>query len=225
MHNAGSPDLISPALNGESSPPTPTVSGVPPKPSHNHRWTEVLSTILLLTLAPAVALLIILFAIQSYQVDGESMHPTLENRDRLIVDKIPRTFSRLTGHPYVPNRGDIIIFNESNLPDTVPGQDKQLIKRVIGLPGDHVVVKNNKITIYNQENPGGFNPDTAVGYHTAATTTPGDREWDIKTNQIFVCGDNRPNSEDSRFFGPIQANQIVGKLVLRLLPLNKAQRF
>jgi signal peptidase I len=206
-----------------SYPPTAAPQGR----HSNHQWSEILSTVLLLILAPVVALLIILFAIQSYQVDGQSMDPTLKNRDRLIVSKLPRTVSRITGHAYVPHRGDIIIFNEANLPDTLPGQQKQLIKRIIGLPGDRVVVKDSKITVFNKDNPAGFNPDTTVGYHFPAVPTPGpgNREWDIKSEQLFVCGDNRPNSEDSRYFGPIHANQIVGKLVLRLLPLNKAQRF
>src|SRR4051794_33157800 len=84
--------------------PTPSVQRPMPSspPDSNRRWPEIISTILLLTLAPIVALLIILFAIQSYQVDGQSMEPTLQNRDRLIVDRIPRTMARITGHHYMP---------------------------------------------------------------------------------------------------------------------------
>jgi signal peptidase I len=195
-------------------------------PVHDYNGLKsILSTILLLAVAPLIAFGITSYAIQSYQVDGESMETTLQNSDRLIVDKAPRTLARITGHAYIPHRGDIIIFNQANLPDTSFGQSKQLIKRVIGLPGEHVVVRDGKITIYNNDHPEGFNPDTTTGYKIAATTTLGDSDVILQKNQIFVCGDNRPNSEDSRYFGPVNVDQIVGKLSLRLLPANKAQRF
>jgi signal peptidase I len=186
---------------------------------------SILSTILLLAIAPIIAFGITTFALQSYQVDGESMETTLQNSDRLIVSKIPRTLARVTGHQYVPHRGDIIIFNQANLPDTPFGETKQLIKRVIGLPGEHVVVQGGKITVYNKLHPSGYNPDESTGYKITAPTTAGDVDVTLAAHQIFVCGDNRPNSEDSRYFGPVTTNDIVGKLVLRLLPVNKAEKF
>ncbi len=163
--------------------------------------------------------------VQSYQVDGESMETTLQNNDRLIVDKLPRTLARITHHAYIPARGNIIIFNQSGLPDSGPSGQKQLIKRVIGLPGERLVIKDGHITIYNRAHPEGFNPDTTTGYHIAATTTSGNVDITLGANQIFVNGDNRPNSEDSRFFGPVNADQIVGRLVLRLLPINEIEKF
>jgi signal peptidase I len=196
------------------------------KPNHGHSgWRGVVSTILLLAIAPLIAFGITTYGIQSYQVDGESMETTLQNNDRLIVDKAPRTLARITGHSYVPNRGDIIIFNQANLPDTSFGQSKQLIKRVIGLPGERVVVRDGKITVYNSAHPEGFNPDLATGYKITAPSTQGEVDLVLQSDQLFVCGDNRPNSEDSRYFGPIKADDIVGKLSLRLLPVNKAQKF
>jgi signal peptidase I len=163
------------------------------------------------------------FVIQSYQVDGQSMENTLQNDDRLIVNKVPRTLSRLTGHQYVPGRGQIIIFNEAGLPGFVG--EKQLIKRVIGLPGEHVVVKDGRITVYNAQHPNGFDPDDAGTYQTASPVTVGDVNVYLQKDEIFVCGDNRPNSEDSRYFGPIKTNQVVAKLVLRILPLNKVHNY
>lgn len=200
----------------------------PPKTSwfkRHHGWSSIISTILLLAIAPLIAFAITAFALQSYQVDGESMETTLQNNDRLIVDKIPRSIARITGHSYIPHRGDIIIFNQANLPDSSFGESKQLIKRVIGLPDEHVVVKNGKITIYNSAKPNGFNPDSSDGYRINAPSTVGDVDITLQSDEIFVCGDNRPNSEDSRYFGPIKTNNIVGKLVLRLLPINKAREF
>lgn len=198
----------------------------PEKHKNGHNgWRGILSTILLLAIAPLIAFSITSYAIQSYQVDGESMETTLQNGDRLIVDKVPRTLARITGHTYIPHRGDIVIFNQTNLPDTSFGQTKQLIKRVIGVPGERVKVDNGKITVYNKEFPQGFNPDTSSGYKIDAKSTPGEVDVTLAKDQIFVSGDNRPNSEDSRYFGPINANDIVGKLTLRLLPINKAQKF
>jgi signal peptidase I len=222
---AAQPASYLPVGKPENGPQAPEPYAAP-KPHKGHSgWREILSTILLLAIAPLIAFGITSYAIQSYQVDGESMETTLQNNDRLIVDKSPRTIARITGHIYIPHRGDIIIFNQANLPDSSFGQSKQLIKRVIGLPGEHVVVKDGKITVYNDAHPEGFNPDTSTGYKITAPSTPGEVNIELQKNQLFVCGDNRPNSEDSRYFGPINADNIVGKLSLRLLPINKAQKF
>jgi signal peptidase I len=222
------------------APPSDITTGkptIPPLPNDLHdtqgpdeekksgtSWRSIASTVLLFLLAPVIALSITAFAFQSYQVDGESMETTLQNNDRLIVDKVPRTVARITNHPYVPHRGDIIIFNQAGLFDS-PSGVKQLIKRVIGLPGDRVFIKDGFITIYNNANPGGFNPDKSGLYKIAANFTMGDVNITLQKNEIFVCGDNRPNSEDSRAFGPVNVNNIVGKLSLRLLPISKAERF
>lgn len=151
------------------------------------------------------------------------MENTLQNDDRLIVNKVPRTISRLTGHQYVPARGDVIIFNQAGLPGFVG--TKQLIKRVMGLPGDRVVVNNGRVTVYNAQHPSGFDPDDSGTYQTASPITIGNVDIQLQKDELFVCGDNRPNSEDSRYFGPIKTNQVVAKLVLRILPLNKARSF
>ncbi len=166
------------------------------------------------------AILIIVFVFQSYQVDGPSMDPSLKNGDRLIVWKLPVTWSHITGHPYTPNVGDIVIFN-------APTLGKQLVKRVVALPGDRVLINDGKITVFNKEHPNGYNPDTTLAYgsstkipYTFNEGIPIDEV--LGANQIFVCGDNRPVSEDSRLLGPIYLNQLVGKLVLRIMPVNKA---
>jgi len=150
------------------------------------------------------------------------MENTLQERDRLLVDKIPLTLSHLSGHQYLPKRGDIIIFNQGGLPGYIGS--KQLVKRVIGLPGDRIVVKDGKVTIYNSAHTQGFDPDKTGGYHTASYTTGG-VDLRLGTKQLFVCGDNRANSEDSRFFGPIDSSQIVGKLSFRVYPFGKIQHF
>lgn len=190
-------------------------------------WRELVSTVGILATALVVALLMIAFVFRSYQVDGPSMENTLQNSDKLIIWKVPRTLADITGHPYIPNRGDIIVFTESGLSQFGQTNTKQLIKRVIGLPGDRVVVSNGVYTIYNKEHPNGFDPDKTLPYFKGVQIpiTSGTINVTLGPDQIFVSGDNRPDSLDSRAFGPINANQIVGKLVLRVFPINEAKIF
>lgn len=217
-------DTYSPA--SQPTPQTqPTASTEPPK---QNRLGSTLSTIGVLLLAPIIAILLTMFVFQSYQVDGPSMQETLHNNDRLIVWKLPRTWARITGNQYVPKRGDIIIFSQSNLSQYGDSADsKQLVKRVIGLPGDHVVVKDGAITVYNKEHPDGFQPDATLPYGKdgAISTTSDNVDVTLKDDQLFVAGDNRNNSLDSRIFGPISTDQVIGKLVVRILPLSQAERF
>ncbi|OGL34463.1 signal peptidase I [Candidatus Saccharibacteria bacterium RIFCSPHIGHO2_12_FULL_47_16b] len=177
----------------------------------------------LILLAPLIALFISAFVLQSYQVDGQSMEPTLANGDRLIVNKVPRTISRLSGNNYTPARGDIVIFNQSGV-EFGFSQPKQLIKRVIGLPGEHLIVKDGVISVINRYHPDGYNPDIAGDYRVPSQSTPGDVDVELDDNEIFVVGDNRANSEDSRHFGSVNQRHVIGKLMLRLLPLGQPHR-
>lgn len=196
-------------------------------PSKKETMREIISTVGVLIAALLVAFGLIAWVFQSYEVDGPSMETTLHDRDRLIVWKVPRTISRITGETYIPNRGDIIIFVESGLSNFGTSDSKQLIKRVIALPGERVVVKNGGITVYNNAHPEGFDPDKTfkAAHIVPETTDVRDGEYTLGTDQLFVCGDNRVNSSDSRTFGPIEANQVIGKLSLRLLPLSQIEKF
>jgi len=200
---------------------------MPPQPPKKRRegWRSVLSTVLLLILAPLIALAVTAFAFQSYQVEGASMETTLSNNDRLIVNKLPRTWARVTNGQYTPQRGDIIIFNHSGLFDGSGNPQKQLIKRVVGLPGERVIVKDGKVTVINNEHPDGFNPDMSGEYSISVANTPGDVDSLVEKGEVFVAGDNRSNSEDSRYFGPVSSDDIVGKLSARIAPFNKIQKF
>lgn len=199
--------------------------------THAGKRSDIKNTIvsiLILLMAPLIALMLTLFVFQSYQVDGPSMETTLQNNDRLIVWKLPRTWARITHEQYVPNRGDIIIFTEPGLGNyDDPDGSKQLVKRVIGLPGDKVVVKDGVITVYNTEHPDGFQPDKTMPYGANGhiPETDGEGTYVLSANQLFVSGDNRPNSLDSRAFGPITTDQVVGKLAARILPLSNAEIF
>jgi signal peptidase I len=192
---------------------------------HRSGWREVLSTVVILLTSLAVAIFIILFVFRSYQVDGPSMENTLQNNDKLIIWKVPRTWSRITGHAYVPKRGDIIVFNETGLAAFGQQDSKQLIKRVIGLPGDHIVINNGINMIYDKAHPHGFDPDKTLPYGKKIPVTTGNVNLTLGPNQLFVEGDNRPDSLDSRSFGPINVHQIIGQLVLRVFPISHSKVF
>lgn len=208
-----------------ATPPShePLIDNPPPKVKSG--WHEFFSTLGILATALLAAFFIIAFVFRSYQVDGPSMESTLHNADKLIIWKVPRTWASITRHDYIPGRGDIIVFTQSGLGQFGQTDTKQLIKRVIGLPGDHVVVKDGSITIYNKQHPQGFNPDKTLPYGKNIPETSGNVDVTLDEHQLFVSGDNRPDSLDSRAFGPINANQIVGKLVVRVFPINKAEVF
>jgi len=207
----------------EDRPGGPYVS----PPSRHETAREIFSTIGILLAALCVAFGLIAWVFQSYEVEGPSMQTTLMNQDRLIVWKVPRTIARITNTPYIPNRGDIVIFIESGLSQFGDQDSKQLIKRVIALPGERVVLSNGTLTVYNAEHPEGFVPDKTLGYSPIIDEFDDSRNIDVTLakNQVFVCGDNRPNSLDSRTFGPIDADQIVGKLAIRLLPVSEIKKF
>lgn len=193
----------------------------PPKDN----WKSVASTVAILLVAPLFAIFLITFVFQSYLVDGPSMETTLQDRDRLVVWKVPRTWSRITGNPYIPKRGDVVVFSEPKLDSFGEGSRKQLIKRVVALPGERVTVKDGILTVYNDEHPDGFEPDATLPYGEVITDTPGNVDVKVPKEHVYVVGDNRHNSMDSRTFGPIDADNIVGKLVFRFLPLGEAKRF
>lgn len=219
----------------EHSPLAPMPPILPPRRNEilaqrerrHSRLFDIASTTLTIVLALGLALCLILFVFQTYQVDGPSMENTLQNNDRLIVWKLPRTIAHITGHAYVPNRGDIIIFNEGNLAEYGQANVAQLVKRVIGLPGERVVIQDGKVTIYNAQHPQGFDPDTTLPYgkQNRIPFTSGNIDITLGSSQIFVCGDNRTVSLDSRVFGPVNVNDIVGKLVVRIYPFTSVERF
>ncbi len=196
-----------------------------PQPKKESGLKSVLSIVGILLLAPVIAFSLISWVFQSYEVYGPSMQETLQHKDRLIILKLPETWASIRNKPHIPERGDIIVFSRDASSEYSTGEEKQLIKRVIGLPGERVVVKNGSVKIYNQQNPTGFDPDRDQQYAKSISTTSGNVDLTVDEGQVFVLGDNRPNSLDSRVFGPISTDHIVGKLVLRIYPFNKTDSF
>ena len=209
---------------------TPILEGTEPvvvtaRSTKSGKLQSVISTLAVLLIAPLLALAITAYIFQSYEVDGPSMQTTLQNHDRLIIWKVARTLSRITHHNYVPNRGDVIVFIKRGLYEDNGSKEKQLIKRVIGLPGERVTVKDGKVMVYNSVHPDGFSPDATLPYGKVIQTTEGNIDVTVPAGEVFVCGDNRANSLDSRYFGPIPTKDIVGKLAARILPLGQAEKF
>ena len=151
------------------------------------------------------------FLIQPFIVDGASMLNTYHNQEFLLVDK-------LSYHLTKPKRGDIMIFklyeNNNN-----PYEGKHLIKRVIGLPGERVIVKEGVTTIYNKQNPNGFIIEEPFVTYKDITK---EVDLTLDTHHYFVMGDNRAQSYDSRDWGALDEVNIKGQVLFRLYPFSKA---
>jgi len=217
LHHPVQPGVLSSGF----APPSPQLK----KELKSSKFKGVLSTLAVLLIAPLLALTITAYVFQSYEVDGPSMQTTLHDHDRLIIWKVSRTWARLTHHDYLPTRGDVIVFIKKGLYEDNSNKEKQLIKRVIALPGERVTVKDGKVLVYNTEHPDGFSPDATQPYGKVITNTDGNIDLTVPAGEIFVCGDNRANSLDSRYFGPIPLHDVVGKLAVRILPLGQAKKF
>ncbi len=207
----------------EPTQPSNLPSSSPRFDSFRRRARGVSGTILLLVAAPLLALFLTAHVFQPYEVDGQSMETTLQNTDRLIVFKLPKTISNIFSGDYAPARHDIIVFDRPKQL-SAPESTQHLIKRVIALPGERVVVKDGRVTVYNEANPSGFDPDKGQEYSNDIVSTRGNVDITVGKNEFFVLGDNRDNSSDSRIFGTIQNSIIVGQATLRFIPINSMQR-
>lgn len=182
-------------------------------------------TLAVLLAAPLLAVFIINFVFRTYQVDGPSMETTLQDQDRLIINKLPKTVSRVTGNSYIPKRYAIVVFTHKGGFDSSVPSERQLIKRVVGLPGDRIVINDNVVTIYNKDNPNGFLVDRLGPESNTVSVTSGNIDQTVGKDEIFVMGDNRENSLDSRSLGTVRAQDIVGTLTYRVFPFDKFQKY
>jgi signal peptidase I len=157
-----------------------------------------------------IAILIVvpvrLFIAQPFIVSGASMETTFHSGEYLIVDQVTYHFEK-------PHRGDVIIFRYPRDPS------KFFIKRVIGLPGDTISIEDGVITITNEANPKGM-----ILSEEYAETMPAAAKFVEKVGEreYFVMGDNRDESSDSRSWGVLQEERIVGRAWLRLFPPQQA---
>ena len=184
---------------------------------------NISSTLLLLISAPIIAILLTSHVFQSYQVDGQSMETTLQNGDRLIVLKLPKTIANISRGTYMPNRYDIVVFDRPPQ-SAISANVEHLIKRVIALPGERVSIRDGRVTVYNDEYPDGFNPDVNQEHSESVSVTEGQVDITVSEGEVFVLGDNRFNSTDSRKFGSIDTDSIVGTAELRFVPVSKMKK-
>ncbi|MCX6780922.1 MAG: signal peptidase I [Candidatus Magasanikbacteria bacterium] len=148
------------------------------------------------------------FIFKPFVVKGTSMEPNFHEKEYLIIDE-------LTYHFQMPKRGDIVVIKNQGLEE----QD-YYIKRVIGLPGERVVILNGRVKIYNPEHPDGEYIDESL-YLSPTVLTFGDIDVTLDKDHYYVLGDNRPASLDSRRIGPIPAGDVVGRAFLRGWPINR----
>lgn len=151
----------------------------------------------------AIMVMIYLFIMSPQEINGASMEPNFHNSEYILTNKIEYKLSE-------PQRGDVIIFKSPR------DKDIDYIKRIIGLPGDTVMVKNNAYYVNGQKlNEPYLEPNV---YIFGGTFLPENQEITVPAGRYFVSGDNRPHSSDSREFGPIPKEDIIGKAVLRYWP-------
>ncbi len=171
------------------------------QPPKDHFWRTI-------TLFVFVVALLRLFVIDPFLVHGSSMEPTFDESNYVIVDKLTYKLAD-------PKRGDVIVFD-------APTEDgRYFIKRVIGLPGERVLVNGAIVQIFNKEFPNGFTiKEPYITYES-------DRFADtsLKGDEYFVMGDNRTVSSDSRIWGPLHRSAITGRALIRLLPLSDISIF
>lgn len=162
-------------------------------------WKELIKLVLLSLL---VVVPFRMYVAQPFVVEGASMDPTFETGDYLIVDE-------LTYHFRAPERGSILIFKYPKDPK------KSFIKRVIGLPNEKVSISGGKVTVVNKEYPNGLllnEPYIKFGKEENMA------EKELGSSEYFVMGDNRPASSDSRIWGVVPEENVIGRPIVRFLP-------
>lgn len=173
---------------------------IPKAPKKESFW----ETVRFIILAIIIVVPVRIFIAQPFVVSGSSMYPTFHNGDYLIVDELTYRLDKV-------ERNDVIIFK-------YPGDtSKYFIKRVIGLPNEIVEVKNNVVSITNKKT----NQTTTLDENYLTNKAGGiDAKYDLNNDEYFVMGDNRGASSDSRYWGPVKKDLIIGQAFLRLLPIN-----
>jgi signal peptidase I len=184
---------------------TPAPDEPAPK-ARSKRRRAIIEWGVILVVALLAALLLRTFVIQPYYIPSASMEPTLKVGDKVLVNKLSYDLHSI-------HRGDVIVFKKPP-DDTTPGI-KDLIKRVIGLPGETIAGKNGQIYINGNLLRESWLPK--VDQDTTSTFGP----VQIPAGEYFVMGDNRGDSSDSRVFGPIQKKLVVGRAFIIVWPISR----
>lgn len=203
---SGPPPVATP--NFEFPEPAAPVS---PGPS---RLRGVVEWVVVIVGAVVVAMVIKTFLIQAFYIPSQSMESTLDVGDRVLVNKLSYRLHDV-------NRGDIVVFERPEAEST--DDIKDLIKRVIALPGERLVIRDDTIYIDGRrlEEPYLDPGTTTVNGPSSPWRCTDEEPCVVPEGQVWVMGDNRPNSRDSRYFGPIDEDDIVGRAFVRIWPLDR----
>jgi signal peptidase I len=173
-----------------------------------HKTRNAVEWVAIVLGALAVAVIVKTFLIQAFFIPSLSMYSTLDKGDRVLVNK-------LSYHLHDVHRGDIVVFER---PPGVPDSGiKDLIKRVVGLPGDTLESRNGHVYVNGKQ--------LTEKYLDAGVETVNLTRQTIPKHHIFVMGDNRGNSEDSRVFGSIDENLVVGRAFILVWPITQLHLF
>ena len=187
------------------APAADDAEGPPPRKRSGTR--QILEWLILIAAALALALLIKAFLFQAFYIPSESMVPTLQKNDRVLVNKLSYKLHDV-------HRGDIVVFKAP------PGQEdniKDLVKRVIGLPGDTIEFRNGAVWVNGKQLDEGYLPDGTLTTQSCGV----DAQVTVPAKHYWMMGDNRTASKDSRCFGAIPEGDIVGRVFFKMWPLNK----
>jgi signal peptidase I len=208
MGRVSDPAASDPPISHPPSPPLePVAESTPPKSSRRKNRSaarNAIEWIIIIVVALLVALVIKTFLFQAFYIPSESMEPTLKPGDRVLVNKLSYDLHSI-------HRSDIVVFKR---PPAEAGNPaiKDLIKRVVGLPGDTIEGIRGQVYINGQP--------LKESYLPPGTYTTNLRRQVVPAGAYFVMGDNRSNSSDSRFIGPIPGSLIVGRAFIRVWPLS-----
>jgi signal peptidase I len=216
-------------LDGQADPPPAPVE-TPPYHKEDEKQPGVLAvvreTVVLVALAVLLAVVFKTFLVAAFYIPSGSMESTLNISDRVLVEKVSYRFGDV-------ERGDVVVFVhddpgfETSGPSNpvtgffsslgqavgvVPPSDRDFIKRVVGIPGDRITCRGGALYRNDQRVP--------EPYLDQGTTTDGCRQTTVAPGQLYVMGDNRGNSQDSRSFGTIDRSDVVGRAFVRIWPLN-----
>ncbi|TAK03263.1 signal peptidase I [Patescibacteria group bacterium] len=169
----------------------------------------LIEVVQIVIISAAIIIPIRYFLIQPFYVKGASMEPNFYDHEYLIIDELSYRVRE-------PERGEIVVFRYPKDPSQF------FIKRVIALPGETVEVADNAVTVFNDAYPNGKEVDEP---YLVDTVTNGKLKKTLGPGEYFVMGDNRDESLDSRTFGPVARENIVGRVWVRGLPLSRAGAF
>jgi signal peptidase I len=195
--------------NMPNLPELPSLEGIgmdSPKPPRHEALAFLWETIKVVVISMAIIVPVRYFLVQPFFVKGASMEPTFQDGNYILIDELSYDFRE-------PIRGDVVVFR---FPED---RSQFFIKRIIGLPGETVEVKNNMVKVYNQEHPQG--QVLKEPYLDRNQITAGNMKTVLDPNEYFVLGDNRLRSSDSRIWGTVNRSLIIGRVFFRALPFDE----